>query len=163
MPPNSFRHAVDACTGECGTDGSVATDYEDSAPIVHFVGGCLNADECATNIDGGHTIDVFPIHLATELKDTNIKVNSAHPGWVKTALGSDAVPMSVPGERRPQWRLHCWDRIAPTAASSTKSIRNCPGRTFCLRSPKFGWAREKCEHLPSSSERSSDRRAARPI
>jgi hypothetical protein len=24
--------------------------------------------------------------------------------------------------------LHCWDRIAPTAASSTRSIKNCPGK-----------------------------------
>jgi NAD(P)-dependent dehydrogenase (short-subunit alcohol dehydrogenase family) len=39
---------------------------------------------------------VFTIHLAAEFKDTNIKVNSVHPGWVKTALGSDAAPMSVP-------------------------------------------------------------------
>jgi NAD(P)-dependent dehydrogenase (short-subunit alcohol dehydrogenase family) len=41
-------------------------------------------------------VNVFTIHLAAELKDTNIKVNSVHPGWVKTALGSDAAPMSVP-------------------------------------------------------------------
>ena len=40
-------------------------------------------------------MNVFTIHLAAELKDTNIKVNSVHPGWVKTALGSDAAPMSV--------------------------------------------------------------------
>jgi NAD(P)-dependent dehydrogenase (short-subunit alcohol dehydrogenase family) len=35
-----------------------------------------------------------------ELKDTNIKVNSVHPGWVKAALGSDAAPMSVPDGAR---------------------------------------------------------------
>jgi NAD(P)-dependent dehydrogenase (short-subunit alcohol dehydrogenase family) len=40
-------------------------------------------------------VNVFTIHLAAELRDTNIKVNSVHPGWVKTALGSDAAPMSV--------------------------------------------------------------------
>src|SRR6202453_3794034 len=28
----------------------------------------------------------FTIHLAHELKDTKIKVNSAHPGWVKTEI-----------------------------------------------------------------------------
>jgi NAD(P)-dependent dehydrogenase (short-subunit alcohol dehydrogenase family) len=39
---------------------------------------------------------MFTIHLAAELKDTNIKVNSVDPGWVKTTLGSDAAPMSVP-------------------------------------------------------------------
>src|ERR1700746_1380106 len=40
-------------------------------------------------------VNVFTIHLPAELKDTNIKVNSVHPGWVKTALGSDAAPMCV--------------------------------------------------------------------
>jgi hypothetical protein len=34
---------------------------------------------------------IFPPHGL----DTNTKVNSVHPGWVKTALGS-AAPMSVP-------------------------------------------------------------------
>ena len=32
-------------------------------------------------------INAFTVHLAAELHDTPIKVNSAHPGWVKTALG----------------------------------------------------------------------------
>src|SRR2546422_272223 len=54
----SFRHAVDTSTGECGTDGGVATDYDDSPAIVHFLGCRLNADECATNIDGDHPIEV---------------------------------------------------------------------------------------------------------
>jgi hypothetical protein len=34
--------------------------------------------------------------LASELEGTNIKVNSVHPGWVKTELGSDAAPTSIP-------------------------------------------------------------------
>jgi hypothetical protein len=33
-------------------------------------------------------------------------------------------------EQGPQWRLHCWDRIARTAALSAKSIKNCHGKTF---------------------------------
>jgi hypothetical protein len=45
------------CTRDCGADGGAATDYDDSAPIVHFLGGCLNTNECATNIDGDHTIE----------------------------------------------------------------------------------------------------------
>ncbi len=40
-------------------------------------------------------LNVYTIHLAHELKDTNIKVNSAHPGWVKTELGGDNAPMEV--------------------------------------------------------------------
>ena len=40
-------------------------------------------------------LNVYTVHLAHELKDTNIKVNSAHPGWVKTELGGDNAPMEV--------------------------------------------------------------------
>ncbi len=41
-------------------------------------------------------LNAFTVHLAVELKDTNIKVNSAHPGWVKTELGTDYAPMEIP-------------------------------------------------------------------
>ena len=40
-------------------------------------------------------LNAYTVHLAAALADTNIKVNSAHPGWVKTDLGSDAAPMNV--------------------------------------------------------------------
>ena len=40
-------------------------------------------------------LNAFTIHLAHELRDTNIKVNSAHPGWVKTDMGTDAAPMDI--------------------------------------------------------------------
>jgi len=29
------------------------------------------------------------------LRDTKIKVNSAHPGWVKTAMGGPQAPMDL--------------------------------------------------------------------
>jgi NAD(P)-dependent dehydrogenase (short-subunit alcohol dehydrogenase family) len=41
-------------------------------------------------------LNSFTIHLAHELKGTKIKVNSAHPGWVKTDMGTDAAPMEIP-------------------------------------------------------------------
>ena len=28
-------------------------------------------------------LNAYTIHLANELRETNIKVNSGHPGWVK--------------------------------------------------------------------------------
>lgn len=40
-------------------------------------------------------LNVYTVHLAHELRDTNIKVNSAHPGWVKTELGGPNAPMEV--------------------------------------------------------------------
>jgi len=37
----------------------------------------------------------YTVHLAHALKDTPIKVNSAHPGWVKTDMGGEDAPMEL--------------------------------------------------------------------
>jgi NAD(P)-dependent dehydrogenase (short-subunit alcohol dehydrogenase family) len=68
--------------------GSLTLQAMDPSPIAPLRKFAYNASKAAVN--------VFTIHLSAELKDTNIKVNSVYPGWVKTALGSDAAPMSVP-------------------------------------------------------------------
>ena len=40
-------------------------------------------------------VNAYTVHLAWELKDTPIKVNAAHPGWVKTELGGEGAPMEI--------------------------------------------------------------------
>ena len=40
-------------------------------------------------------LNSFTIHLAHELKDTKVKVNSAHPGWVKTEMGGEGAQLDV--------------------------------------------------------------------
>jgi NAD(P)-dependent dehydrogenase (short-subunit alcohol dehydrogenase family) len=40
-------------------------------------------------------LNAYTIHLAYELKDTPVKVNSAHPGWVKTDMGGEQAPMEL--------------------------------------------------------------------
>ncbi len=40
-------------------------------------------------------LNAYTIHLARELRDTNVKVNAAHPGWVKTSVGGVNAPMEV--------------------------------------------------------------------
>ena len=40
-------------------------------------------------------VNSYTIHLATALKDDNVKVNSAHPGWVQTDLGTEHAPLTV--------------------------------------------------------------------
>jgi NAD(P)-dependent dehydrogenase (short-subunit alcohol dehydrogenase family) len=40
-------------------------------------------------------VNAFTVHLAYELKDSKIKVNSAHPGWVQTDMGGSAAPMTI--------------------------------------------------------------------
>ncbi len=40
-------------------------------------------------------LNMFTVLLAKELRDTNIKVNSAHPGWVQTDMGGEQAPMKI--------------------------------------------------------------------
>jgi NAD(P)-dependent dehydrogenase (short-subunit alcohol dehydrogenase family) len=41
-------------------------------------------------------VNAFTVQLAYELKDTTIKVNAAHPGWVKTDMGGEGATMDIP-------------------------------------------------------------------
>lgn len=68
--------------------GSQTLHSDPKSPIYDFKALAYDASKAALNS--------FTIHLAHELKDTNIKVNSAHPGWVKTDMGTDAAPMEIP-------------------------------------------------------------------
>jgi len=40
-------------------------------------------------------LNMYTVSLSQSLAETGIKVNSAHPGWVKTDLGTSAAPMEV--------------------------------------------------------------------
>lgn len=40
-------------------------------------------------------LNSFTIHLAHELANTKIKVNSAHPGWVKTEMGGEGAMLEI--------------------------------------------------------------------
>jgi NAD(P)-dependent dehydrogenase (short-subunit alcohol dehydrogenase family) len=68
--------------------GSQTLHADPKSPIYDFKSLSYDASKTALNS--------FTIHLAHELKDTKIKVNSAHPGWVKTDMGTDAAPMEIP-------------------------------------------------------------------
>ncbi len=68
--------------------GSQTFHADPKSPIYDFKALSYDASKTALNS--------FTIHLAHELKDTKIKVNSAHPGWVKTDMGTDAAPMEIP-------------------------------------------------------------------
>jgi NAD(P)-dependent dehydrogenase (short-subunit alcohol dehydrogenase family) len=68
--------------------GSLTLHADPNSPIAGVKSFAYDASKAAIN--------AFTIHLAAELKDTKIKVNSAHPGWVKTELGTDSAPMEIP-------------------------------------------------------------------
>lgn len=40
-------------------------------------------------------VNAFTVHLAHELKDSKIKVNAVHPGWVKTEMGGEGATMNI--------------------------------------------------------------------
>ena len=59
-------------------------------------------------------LNQFTVHLAAALADTPIKVNSAHPGWVKTDLGGDQAPMDVVKGAQTAVRLAVLNGDGPT-------------------------------------------------
>lgn len=67
--------------------GSVSLQAAPGSPTYSTKLFAYNASKAALNM--------YTIHLAHELRGTKIKVNSAHPGWVKTDLGGDAAPLNV--------------------------------------------------------------------
>lgn len=77
-----------------------------NSPIEAAKGLAYNASKTAINL--------FTIHLAHALKDTNIKVNAAHPGWVKTELGGPDAPMEVSDSWKTSVRLATLDNDGPT-------------------------------------------------
>jgi NAD(P)-dependent dehydrogenase (short-subunit alcohol dehydrogenase family) len=86
--------------------GSQTFHATPGSPIYDFKALSYDASKAALNS--------FTIHLAYELKDTNIKVNSAHPGWVKTDMGTDAAPMELPEGAKTGVALALLDEDGPT-------------------------------------------------
>jgi NAD(P)-dependent dehydrogenase (short-subunit alcohol dehydrogenase family) len=67
--------------------GSLTLHADPKGPFGEFKFLAYDASKAALN--------AFTIHLAAELKGTNIKVNSAHPGWVKTEMGGENATMEI--------------------------------------------------------------------
>ena len=67
--------------------GSLTLHGDPKSPIYHAKSFAYDASKTALN--------AYTIHLAYELRDTSIKVNSAHPGWVKTDMGGPEATLEV--------------------------------------------------------------------
>jgi len=67
--------------------GSLTLQSDPSSPLYHAKSFAYDASKTALN--------AFTVHLAYELRDTKIKVNSAHPGWVKTDMGGPQATMEL--------------------------------------------------------------------
>ena len=77
-----------------------------NSPIDPLKSFAYNASKTALN--------AYTIHLAHELRETNIKVNSAHPGWVKTELGGPNAPMEVADSGKTSVHLATLDDNGPS-------------------------------------------------
>ena len=67
--------------------GSLTLHADPKSPIYNAKSFAYDASKTALN--------AFTVHLAYELRGTKIKVNSAHPGWVKTDMGGEQAPMEL--------------------------------------------------------------------
>jgi NAD(P)-dependent dehydrogenase (short-subunit alcohol dehydrogenase family) len=86
--------------------GSLTLHADPKSPIYGSKVLAYDASKAALN--------AFTVHLAAELRDTKIKVNSAHPGWVKTEMGTDAAPMEIPDGAKTSVQLALLSASGPT-------------------------------------------------
>lgn len=67
--------------------GSLTLNSDPKSPIGDWRSLGYNASKAALN--------AYTAILSFDLRKTNIKVNAAHPGWVKTDLGGENAPMEL--------------------------------------------------------------------
>ena len=67
--------------------GSLTLHSDPKSPIYPYKVFAYDTSKAALNS--------FTIHLAHELRDTPIKVNSAHPGWVRTEMGGEGADLDI--------------------------------------------------------------------
>ena len=67
--------------------GSNTLHSDPKSPIYDFKVPAYNVSKSAVN--------AYTVQLAYELRDTPIKVNAAHPGWVKTEMGGEGATMEL--------------------------------------------------------------------
>jgi NAD(P)-dependent dehydrogenase (short-subunit alcohol dehydrogenase family) len=87
---------------------SLTLHSDPGSPIYAFKAPAYNASKTAVN--------AWTVQLAYELKDTKIKVNSAHPGWVKTDMGGPAAPMEIVDGAKTSVALALIDADGPNGA-----------------------------------------------
>jgi len=67
--------------------GSNTLHNDPKSPIYDFKLPAYNVSKSAVN--------AYTVQLAYELRNTPIKVNAAHPGWVKTEMGGEGATMEI--------------------------------------------------------------------
>jgi NAD(P)-dependent dehydrogenase (short-subunit alcohol dehydrogenase family) len=67
--------------------GSLGEHRDPNSSIFGMLTTAYNCSKAALNM--------YTVNLAHELRETRIKVNAAHPGWVQTDMGGPQAPMHV--------------------------------------------------------------------
>jgi NAD(P)-dependent dehydrogenase (short-subunit alcohol dehydrogenase family) len=91
---------VASILGSLTVNSDVDSDFKQVKPFAY------DASKTAVN--------QFTVHLAAALRDTPGKVNSAHPGWVRTDMGGDKAPMEVSEGAKTAVRLATLGPDGPT-------------------------------------------------
>ncbi len=88
--------------------GSMTLHSDPSSPYYHYKVPAYNVSKTALN--------AWTVQLAYELRDTKIKVNAAHPGYVKTDMGGPEAPMSIVDGAKTSVALALLDAAGPNGA-----------------------------------------------
>lgn len=67
--------------------GSLTLHADPSSPIYDMKSFAYDASKTILNS--------FTVELAYQLRGSNVKINSAHPGWVQTDMGGSEAPMTI--------------------------------------------------------------------
>jgi NAD(P)-dependent dehydrogenase (short-subunit alcohol dehydrogenase family) len=86
--------------------GSLALHSDPASPIYDFKVPAYNVSKSAVN--------AWTVQLAWELRDTPIKVNTVHPGYVRTDMNSGAGDIDAADGARTSVRLSLIDPSGPT-------------------------------------------------
>jgi NAD(P)-dependent dehydrogenase (short-subunit alcohol dehydrogenase family) len=90
--------------------GSNTLHSDPQSPIYDFKVPAYNVSKSAVN--------AYTVQLAYELRDTPIKVNAAHPGWVKTEMGGEGATMELPDGAKTSVSLATLPANGPTGSST---------------------------------------------
>lgn len=86
--------------------GSMSEHKDPSSSIYGYLILGYNSSKAAVNM--------FTVQLAHELRETKIKVNAAHPGWVKTDMGGANADLEVPEGAKTGVQLALLPETGPT-------------------------------------------------
>jgi NAD(P)-dependent dehydrogenase (short-subunit alcohol dehydrogenase family) len=88
--------------------GSITYHATPGSPVYDFKTAAYNVSKSAVN--------AYTVQLAYELKDSKIKVNAAHPGWVKTEMGGEGATMEITEGAKTSVELATLDNDGPNGA-----------------------------------------------